>query len=723
MTPFPTLAVTPGTGETINTLPPAGQQTMDSGLPVTIASDQSPIPVFQVDSRAAAQSLAASILNQAYVISLENGEGVVGFEVTGFSSGTILSIEASTDGGTTYLPANGVNPVTGSVFTTINASTQFYVNTAGCTNVRLRVSTIGAGNLTVSSNASVSTGLVALSTPIPPGSNIIGNINTVAAITGALPPGTNLMGSTQIADATNPANRVSVLQFNTADNQVLTSAYGLYTGGVAQLLNVSGTADRQREVGIDNAPAVGISSGATSMAMQYKTSIALSISAGTQTVTPAVMGGTIGNVPWSIQQGSVLSIDTGASQEYVVVTAVAATTFTAVFAKSHGTNIKIWGFSFNQGRDVAGACDGATGAGSEPAVGYEYNSGDPSSGSYDRERNLQGKGLATQTISSGGTNGSTSIVVGAATGLQPGMKVLLYASGSFPAAGYYESVNIDWSYVPGATTVPLASAIVGSHTYNVLAYDSFAALGPQLNGFTAVGMGIEEEAVFDPVTGLYYIERSATQDGMASVNITAEADSLYNGATWDRHRSAPGGLGVAAVSSDGSKATYRYAKLGVTPVATPTDFIQIVGSATKTIRIKKIKLSGVATAAGNMQAQLIRRSTAFTTQGTAALTAITAGQHDGNDAGATAVVSTVGTANPTTVGAAVGGPLGADRIQFSAVGSGLGFTPLVWDFCKNQDKALILRGTSDFLYVNLNGSAVPTGAVIDIEIEVEEDNS
>jgi hypothetical protein len=723
MTPFPTLEVTPGTGETINTLPPAGQQTMDSGLPVTIASDQSPIPVFQVDSRAAAQSLAASILNLAYTISLENGEGIVGFEVTGFSSGTIVSIESSTDEGTTYLPANGVNPVTGAVFTTISASTQFFVCTAGCTNVRLRVSTTGAGNLTVSSNASVSTGLVALSTPLPPGSNVVGNIGTVGSITGALPAGTALLGGLQIADETDPTRRASVLQFHAQDNQVLGGSYGLNTGGVAQLLNVAGNIDRQREVGIDNAPAVGISSGATSMAMQYKTSIALSISVGVQTVTPAVMSGTMGGVPWSIQQGSVLSIDTGASQEYVVATAVAATTFTAVFTKSHGTNIKIWGFSFNQGRDCAGENDGATGAGSEPAVGYEFNSGDPSGGSYDRERCLQGKGLATQTISSGGTTGSVSIVVGSATGLQPGMKVLLYASASFPSAGYYESVNIDWSYISGATTIPLASAIVGSHTYNVLAYDAFAALGPQLNGFTAMGMGIEEDAIFDPISGLYYIERAATADGMAAANLKSEAHVVYNGATWDRGRAAPGGLGVTAVSSDGAKTTYRFAQLAVAPYAAPTDFIQIGGSATKTVRIKKIKLSGGATAAGNMPVQLIRRSTSYTTLGSAALNAVTAGQHDTGDAGVTATVKYVSTANITSLGTPVGGPLGADRIQMPALGSGIGFTPLVFDFCRNQDKAIILRGATDFLWINLNGAAIPSGGVIDFEIELEEDSS
>jgi hypothetical protein len=47
----------------------------------------------------------------------------------------------------------------------------------------------------------------------------------------------------------------------------------------------------------------------------------------------------------------------------------------------------------------------------------------------------------------------------------------------------------------------------------------------------------------------------------------------------------------------------------------------------------------------------------------------------------------------------------------------------VWDFATRQDKAVILRGTADFLCINLGGSAVPTGGSLDYEIEIEEDAS
>ena len=46
----------------------------------------------------------------------------------------------------------------------------------------------------------------------------------------------------------------------------------------------------------------------------------------------------------------------------------------------------------------------------------------------------------------------------------------------------------------------------------------------------------------------------------------------------------------------------------------------------------------------------------------------------------------------------------------------------VFDFCRNNDKPLILRGTSDWLEVYNNSTSVGTGT-FGFEIEWEEDNS
>lgn len=168
-----------------------------------------------------------------------------------------------------------------------------------------------------------------------------------------------------------------------------------------------------------------------------------------------------------------------------------------------------------------------------------------------------------------------------------------------------------------------------------------------------------------------------------------------------------------------TRATFRYAGLAVAPVPTPTDFIVIQGSANRTVRVKRVKLTGAATAAGTMPVQLVKRS-AVGTIGSAALTPITPAKHDSKDLAPTAVVSTVGTANYTTVGTSAG-VIGADRLQMTALGTGVAANPVIWDFANRIDKPLFLRGASEFLCVNLNGAAVPAGGVIDFEIETEED--
>lgn len=173
-------------------------------------------------------------------------------------------------------------------------------------------------------------------------------------------------------------------------------------------------------------------------------------------------------------------------------------------------------------------------------------------------------------------------------------------------------------------------------------------------------------------------------------------------------------------SSEHRKSTFRYAG-NFTPVATPTDALMIQGSATKTLRVKRIALGGLATTAGSMPTTLIRRSTQFTTQGTAVFNAIaTPGRHDTNDVAATGVVATIGTANLTAVGATAGNE-GQGRIWLPLVTAQP--SPLVWEFATRQDKALILRGTSDFLFINFNGAALPAGGTVDYEIEIEEDAS
>ena len=170
---------------------------------------------------------------------------------------------------------------------------------------------------------------------------------------------------------------------------------------------------------------------------------------------------------------------------------------------------------------------------------------------------------------------------------------------------------------------------------------------------------------------------------------------------------------------DGTQVSYRYSGVAFAPVATPTDFIVIQGSATKTLRIKKITLTGAATAAGNLPVQVIRRLSTGGTIGSAVLTAVSPAKADTLSAAATGVVSTVGTANYGTV-QTTNGNIASGRISMTALGSGVGIQPLVFDFTSG---AVLLRGTSDYVMLNGVGGAIPSGGVVDYTIEIEEDNS
>lgn len=394
--------------------------------------------------------------------------------------------------------------------------------------------------------------------------------NVAASSTGAAAPASAIeVGG---VDSGGILRAVTAAIFHNADQQSLGgSSYGLVSGAITQILNAGGTIDRQRETGADGISALGITTGAAQFAMAFLTTDSTdNFAAGTRTFTPAAMSGTLQGVAWSIQFGSVLVLDSGASQETVLVTAVTATTFTCVTTKAHngtGTPFNIVGFVYNQEKDCAGELDGASGAGTAVAAEYEYNGGGGGSASasgntnnYDRARNLQGKGLNSTTIASGGGIGSSSVVLNAApTGLQPGQPLYFLTTGlgSVISEVQYVAKN----YTVGSTTVPLQAALLINHATNTVAWDIYAPSGPGTSGFMPSGMGIEEEALWSPSANEFFIERSADADGMGGFNIVAENPALYNGGTvsqagftqptFDRAKSASAANQTASVSGVG----------------------------------------------------------------------------------------------------------------------------------------------------------------------------
>lgn len=168
---------------------------------------------------------------------------------------------------------------------------------------------------------------------------------------------------------------------------------------------------------------------------------------------------------------------------------------------------------------------------------------------------------------------------------------------------------------------------------------------------------------------------------------------------------------MPAQIQDSTKATYAVAGVNNTPAATATDVVTISGSATKSVRIKKVTLSGFAGTAGTMRASLFKR-TAANTGGTS--TTVTAAQFDSTDAAPTAVCKLY-TANPSAVGTGV--MIAAGALNFGLTGYAGNLT---FDFADRNDKPIILNSATEFLAINLNGNAVPASGTFDYMIEFEE---
>jgi len=154
--------------------------------------------------------------------------------------------------------------------------------------------------------------------------------------------------------------------------------------------------------------------------------------------------------------------------------------------------------------------------------------------------------------------------------------------------------------------------------------------------------------------------------------------------------------------------TYAAVASAFTSAATATDVFVITGSATKTIRVNRVIVSGTTTSGSPIKitVNLIKRSAA-NTGGT--VVADTEVPYDSTSPAATAVVTHY-TANPSGLGAS----LGVIRSTTTSIQAS-GFTEIiVWDF--KDERPLILRGTSEILAVNFNSTSI-TGSVISITVE------
>jgi len=134
-----------------------------------------------------------------------------------------------------------------------------------------------------------------------------------------------------------------------------------------------------------------------------------------------------------------------------------------------------------------------------------------------------------------------------------------------------------------------------------------------------------------------------------------------------------------------AKTTYSAGFIGLVPAASTTDLLCIAGSATKTVKLQSIKISGSGTAI-SVPATLLKRASADTGGTAASTTANPANNISKRDSGnATASATVIAyTANPTIVDTS---PTYIDSANLGVVATTVGVVnaPTVFDF--NTDPA------------------------------------
>lgn len=170
-----------------------------------------------------------------------------------------------------------------------------------------------------------------------------------------------------------------------------------------------------------------------------------------------------------------------------------------------------------------------------------------------------------------------------------------------------------------------------------------------------------------------------------------------------------GNLQVTNAPVDGEKASYRAASAAsFLSAALSTDIFTITGSATKTVRITRLMITGVQSTPSSVSFFFIKRSAADTGGTSATLTAVPS---DSSSSAATATVRQY-TVNPTALGAAVGTIMSFKKVvQIAAVAGNVSSdVPTEFYFGNNPAQAIVLRGTSEVLAINLGGVTVTGGS-------------
>jgi hypothetical protein len=232
-------------------------------------------------------------------------------------------------------------------------------------------------------------------------------------------------------------------------------------------------------------------------------------------------------------------------------------------------------------------------------------------------------------------------------------------------------------------------------------------------GTNVIGTGLTSTTVTS--TTLWEVSCSGFQSLLCPITRSAGTCTIAAHAV-------PGAFSARVVNANstnvgGAKATYTYAISATAPYATPTDWIAIRGSATKTVKIMRVEISGAATAATEVILTL-NKHTVANTGGTSSTP--TPMQHDSNDSAATATVLLYSVA-PTISGTATIWKTVRMTLAVAPAATTVAPDRFVYNYAAEPYEPLVLRGVAQEFAINFAGAAVPSGGVYDVAITISEE--
>lgn len=303
-----------------------------------------------------------------------------------------------------------------------------------------------------------------------------------------------------------------------------------------------------------------------------------------------------------------------------------------------------------------------------------------------------------------GFNGTTwdQLQVDASKNLKITGTVAATQSGTWTVTGVGGTFPVTGTFFQATQPVSIASGQVasGAISSGAVASGAFAS-GSIASGAIAAGAHVDLLTMRGPVAA----GAAAANSILSGLVYNSTAPVLTTGQqVADQADTA----GSHQVNTEGKKATYSTGNVGLVPAAAATDIACLSGSASKTVRVTRIQLAGIATAASAVDIILFKRSTANSGGTSAVFTLV---PNDSTSSASTASGLQY-TANPST--GAIVGVVRAQKMTLTTVAGAIPIVPVIWDFTTNNSQGMVLRGTAQSLCLNWNGQTT-TGNSIDYD--------